>query len=60
METSRDELARFFEVVQPHLNEVQRWVVAGALAQVLGRVGKAAVAASLDMDRNPLIRPSAK
>ena len=59
MEASRDELARFFEVVQPHLNELQRWVVAGALAQALGRVGKTAVAACSDMDRKPLIRPSA-
>jgi hypothetical protein len=30
VEVNRDELARFFEVVLPHLNEMQRRVVAGA------------------------------
>ena len=44
MEASRDELARFFEVVLPHLNELQRRVVAGAMAEALGRGGKSAVA----------------
>ena len=38
MEASRDELARFFEVVLPHLNEVQRRVVAGAVAEALTMV----------------------
>ena len=41
MEASRDELARFFEVVLPHLNELQRRVVAGAMAEVIGAVARA-------------------
>ena len=32
--------SRFFEVVLPHLNEVQRRVVAGAMSEALGRGGK--------------------
>ena len=56
MEASRDELARFFEVVQPHLNEVQRRVVAGAMAEALGRGGKTAVAECSGMSRNTVIK----
>ena len=56
MEASRDELARFFEVVLPHLNEVQRRVVAGAMAQALGRGGKSAVADASGMSRNTVIK----
>ena len=44
MEVTDEGLARFFEVVQPHMNEVQRRVVAGAAAEMLGRGGKTAVA----------------
>jgi hypothetical protein len=43
-------------VVQPHLNEVQRRVVAGAMAQALGRGGKTAVADSSGMSRNTVIK----
>jgi transposase len=56
VEASRDELARFFEVVQPHLNEVQRRVVAGAMAEALGRGGKTAVAECSGMSRNTVIK----
>jgi hypothetical protein len=38
-----DGLAGFFEVVLPHLNEVHRRVVAGAMATALGRGGKTVV-----------------
>ncbi len=56
MEASRDDLARFFEVVQPHLNELQRRVVAGAMAEALGRGGKTAVAECSGMSRNTVIK----
>jgi hypothetical protein len=56
VEVSRDELARFFEVVQPHLNELQRRVVAGAMAEALGHGGKTAVAEASGMSRNTVIK----
>ncbi len=56
MEASGDELARFFEVVLPHLNELQRRVVAGAMAEGLGRGGKSAVAEASGMSRNTVIK----
>ena len=56
MEASRDELARIFEVVLPHLNELQRRVVAGAMAEALGRGGKSAVAEASGMSRNTVIK----
>ena len=56
MEAGRDELARFFGVVLPHLNEVQRRVVAGAMAEALGRGGKTAVAEASGMSRNTVIK----
>src|SRR5271170_4389236 len=56
MEASRDELARFFDVVLPHLNELQRRVVAGAIAEALGRGGKSAVAECSGMSRNTVIK----
>ena len=49
-------LARFFEVVLPHLNEVQRRVVAGASAAMLGRGGKSWVAEASGMSRNTVIK----
>ena len=60
MEASRDELARFFEVVLPHLNELQRRVVAGAMAEALGRGGKTAVAECSGMSRNTVIKANAR
>jgi transposase len=56
VEVSRDELARFFSTVMPHLNEVQRRVVAGAMAVGLGRGGKTAVAEAAQMSRNTVIK----
>ena len=56
MEASRDELARFFDVVLPHLNELQRRVVAGAIAEALGRGGKTAVAECSGLSRNTVIK----
>ncbi len=56
MEADRDELARFFATVLPHLNEVQRRVVAGAMAMTLGRGGKTAVADASGMSRNTVIK----
>ena len=56
MEVTEQGLARFFEVVLPHMNEVQRRVVAGAMAEALGRGGKTAVAAASGMSRNTVIK----
>jgi hypothetical protein len=56
VEASREELARFFSTVLPHLNEVQRRVVAGAMAAGLGRGGKSAVAETTGMSRNTVIK----
>jgi len=56
VEADRDELARFFATVLPHLNEVQRRVVAGAMAMTLGRGGKTAVADASGMSRNTVIK----
>jgi transposase len=56
VEASREELARFFSTVLPHLNEVQRRVVAGAMATGLGRGGKSAVAETTGMSRNTVIK----
>jgi transposase len=56
VEADREELARFFDTVLPHLNEVQRRVVAGAVAEGLGRGGKSAVAEASGMSRNTVIK----
>lgn len=56
MEVTEEGLARFFEVVLPHMNEVQRRVVAGATAEMFGRGGKTAVAAASGMSRNTVIK----
>jgi hypothetical protein len=56
VEAGRDELARFFGTVLPHLNELQRRVVAGAMATALGRGGKSAVAEASGMSRNTVIK----
>jgi hypothetical protein len=56
VEASRAELARFFEVVLPHLNELQRRVVVGAMAVGLGRGGKSAVADASGLSRNTVIK----
>ena len=56
MEANRDELARFFTTVLPHLNELQRRVVAGAMSTALGHGGKSAVAEASGMSRNTVIK----
>lgn len=56
MEITEEHLARFFEVVLPHMDELQRRVVAGAAAEMLGRGGKSAVAAASGMSRNTVIK----
>jgi hypothetical protein len=56
VEVSRDELARFFTTVLPHLNEKQKRLVAGAMAEGLGRGGKSAVADASGMSRNTVIK----
>jgi hypothetical protein len=56
VEVTPEALARFFDVVLPHLNELQRRVVAGASAEMLGRGGKTAVAAASGMSRNTVIK----
>jgi transposase len=56
VEVTEEGLARFFEVVQPHMNEVQRRVVAGAAAEMFGRGGKTAVANASGMSRNTVIK----
>lgn len=50
----------FFDTVQPHLGEVQRRVVAGAMARALGRGGKSKVAASSGLARNTVIKAQAE
>ncbi len=56
MEVAAKKPARFFDVVLPHMNEVQRRVVAGAAAEMLGRGGKSAVADASKMSRNTVIK----
>jgi len=56
VEVTKEGLARFFEVVLPHMNEVQRRVVAGAASEMLGRGGKTAVATASGMSRNTVIK----
>jgi transposase len=56
VEAAAGELREFFETVLPHLNEVQRRVVAGAMARALGRGGKTRVAEASGMSRNTVIK----
>lgn len=56
MDVSRDGLEGFFATVLPHLNEVQRRVVAGAMATAIGRGGKTAVAEASGMGRNTVAK----
>ena len=53
---TKEGLARFFEVVLPHMNEVQRRVVAGAAVELLGRGGKSAVASASGLSRNTVTK----
>jgi len=56
VQATGEELERFFSAVMPHLNEVQRRVVAGAMAESLGRGGKTAVAKASGLSRNTVIK----
>jgi hypothetical protein len=56
VEVTDEGLAPYFEVVLPHMNEVQRRVVAGATARMLGRGSKTAVAAASGVSRNTVIK----
>jgi len=60
VEVSGEGLARFFEVTLPHMNELQRRVVAGAAAEMLGRGGKTVVAVASGMSRNTVIKAEAE
>ena len=60
MEVTKEGLARFCEVVLPHMNEVQRRVVAGGMSEMLGRGGKTAVAEASGMSRNTVIKAEAE
>jgi len=60
VEVTADGLARFFAVVLPHMNEVQRRVVGGAAAEMFGRGGKTAVAVASGMSRNTIIKAEAE
>jgi len=60
VEVTAEGLARFFEVVVPHMNEVQRRVVAGSMSEMLGRGGKTAVASASGMSRNTVIKAEAE
>jgi len=56
VEATGEELREFFAVVLPHLNEVQRRVVAGSMAKMLGRGGKTAVAEASGISRNTVAK----
>ena len=58
MEVSAEGLARFFEVVLPHLNERQRRAVLGATSEMLHN--KTAVADASGMSRNTVIKAEAE
>jgi transposase len=60
VEATREELTKFFSTVLPHLNEVQRRIVAGAMAVALGRGGKTAVAEASGLSRNTVIKAQAE
>jgi len=60
VEVTAEGLARFFDRVLPHLNELQRRVVGGAAAELLGRGGKTAVAVASGMSRNTVIKAQAE
>ena len=56
MEVAPDALARFFEVVLPHLNERQRRMVVGAAVGMCGPGTKSMVAEASGMSRNTVIK----
>jgi transposase len=60
VQATPEELRDFFSSVLPHLNEVQRRVVAGSVAKALGRGGKTSVAAASGLSRNTVIKAQAE
>lgn len=60
VEASDVELGALFGSVMPHLNEVQRRLVAGAVARSLGHGGKSRVAAASGLSRNTVIKGQAE
>ena len=56
VEVGPDALARFFEVVLPHLNERQRRMVVGAAVGMCGPGTKSMVAEAAGMSRNTVIK----
>jgi transposase len=58
VEVTGESLARFFESVLPHMNEVQRRVVAGSMAVMVGN--KSLVAEASGMSRNTVIKAQAE
>ncbi len=55
MELSEEDLARFFSLTSPFLDERQRRLVAASVVAVLGRGGQARVADAAGVSRNTLI-----
>ena len=60
MELSPEELAGFFDTVLPHLNELQTRVVAGAMAEALGRGGQARVVEASGMSSSTIYKSVAE
>ena len=56
MEINDESLARFFDVLLPHLNELQRRVAVGAASVMLGPGNKTRIAAAAHMSRNTVIK----
>jgi len=54
VELSSEGLAFFFETVQPHLDERQRRIVAGAFAEALGRGGQTRVVEATGLSTNTI------
>lgn len=55
MELGKEGLSRFFLLTSPFLDERQRRLLAGAMAEVLGRGGQARVAEAAGISRNTVI-----
>jgi len=55
VELSEEALSELFSFIQPHLDEKQRRLLAGAMARALGRGGATAVARSAHISRNTVI-----
>jgi transposase len=60
VELSPEELARFFDTVLPHLNELQTRVVAGAMAVALGHGGQARVVEASGMSSSTVYKSVAQ